>query len=128
MEKIQRKATKTIPEHRNLSHERRLQHLELISVKQRRLRGELIETFKYLNGLKNVTLEGLFERDGIMQTRNNGQKLILRNFKTSQAMNFFPVKITATWNQLPENIASAGIVNTFKNRLDKYWITNPHVL
>ncbi|KAF2349999.1 hypothetical protein FHG87_019244 [Trinorchestia longiramus] len=105
--------------------ERRLQRLELISLEQRRLRGQLIETFKYLNGLNNVTLEGLFERDGNVRTRNNDQKLLLRNFKTSQAMNFFPVKIAATWNQLPENIVSAGTVNTFKNRLDKFWITNP---
>ncbi|KAF2346461.1 hypothetical protein FHG87_022783 [Trinorchestia longiramus] len=124
MEKIQRKATKMIPELRNLSYERR-QRLELISLEQRRLRGQLIETFKYLNGLNNVTLEGLFERDGNVRTRNNGQKLLLRNFKTSQAMNFFPGKIAATWNQLPENIVSAGTVNTFKNRLDKFWITNP---
>ncbi|KAF2356037.1 hypothetical protein FHG87_013207 [Trinorchestia longiramus] len=74
---------------------------------------------------KHVTLEGRFEKDGNGRTRNNGQKLLLRNFKTSQAMNFFPVKIAATWNQLPENIVSAGTVNTFKNRLDKFWITNP---
>ncbi|KAF2347434.1 Reverse transcriptase RNA-dependent DNA polymerase [Trinorchestia longiramus] len=124
-EKIQRKATKMIPELRNLSYERRLQRLELISLEQRRLRGQLIQTFKYLNGLNNVTLEGLFERDGNVRTRNNGQKLLLRNFKTSQAMNFSPVKIAATWNQLPENIVSAGTVNTFKNRLDIFWITNP---
>ncbi|KAF2354480.1 hypothetical protein FHG87_014760 [Trinorchestia longiramus] len=52
------------PKLRNLSYERRLQRLELISLEQRRLRGQLIETFKYLNGLNNVTLEGLFERDG----------------------------------------------------------------
>ncbi|KAF2350635.1 hypothetical protein FHG87_018608 [Trinorchestia longiramus] len=128
MEKIQRKATKMIPELRNLSYERRLLHLKLISLEQRRLRGQLIETFKYLNGLNNVTLEGLFERDGNVRTRNNGQKLLLRNFKTSQAMNFFPVKIAATWNQLPENIVSASTVNTFKYRLDKFWITNPPVL
>ncbi|KAF2348597.1 hypothetical protein FHG87_020647 [Trinorchestia longiramus] len=45
--------------------------------------------------------------------------------KTSQAINFFPVKIAATWNQLPENIVSAGTVNTFKNRFGKYWNMNP---
>ncbi|KAF2345821.1 Reverse transcriptase domain [Trinorchestia longiramus] len=125
MEKIQRKATKMIPELRNLSYERRFQRRELIPLEQRTLRGQLIETFKYLNGLNNVTLEGLFERDGNVRTRNNSEKLLLRNFKTSQTMNFFPVKIAATWNQLPENIVSAGTVNTFKNRLDKFWITTP---
>ncbi|KAF2343291.1 hypothetical protein FHG87_025953, partial [Trinorchestia longiramus] len=123
-----RKATKIVPELHNLSYERRLRHNELISLEQRKLRGQLIETFKYLNGLIDVTLEGLFERDDNVQAKNNGQKLILRNFKTSQAMNFFPFKIATTWNQLPENIVSAGNVNTLKNRLDKYWITNPPVL
>ncbi|KAF2347569.1 hypothetical protein FHG87_021675 [Trinorchestia longiramus] len=54
-----------------------------------------------------------------IQSRN-GQKLIIRNFMTCQAMNFSPVKIATTWNQLHENIVSAGTVNTFKNRLDKY--------
>ncbi|KAF2344081.1 hypothetical protein FHG87_025163 [Trinorchestia longiramus] len=117
-----------IPELRNLSYERRLQQVQLVSLKQRRLRGQLIETFKYLNGLNNVTLEGLFERDGNVRTRNNGQKLIIRNFKISQAMNFFPVKITRTWGQLPENMVSAGTVNTFKNRLDKYLIRNLQVM
>ncbi|KAF2347558.1 hypothetical protein FHG87_021687 [Trinorchestia longiramus] len=128
MEKTQRKATKKIPELHNFSYERHTQHLEIISLEQRRLRGQLIETSKYLNGLNDVTLEGLFERDGNVRTRNNDQKILLTNFKTSQAMNFFPVKITATWKQLPENIVSAGPVNTFKNRLDKYWVTNPPVL
>ncbi|KAF2346802.1 Reverse transcriptase domain [Trinorchestia longiramus] len=128
IEKTQRKVTKRIPELRNLSYERRLQHLDLISIEQRRLRGQLIETYKYLNGFNHVTLEGLSERDGNMRTRYNSQKLILRNFKTSQAKNFFTVQIAATWNQLPENMVSAGTVNTFKNRLDKYWIRNPPVL
>ncbi|KAF2344804.1 hypothetical protein FHG87_024442 [Trinorchestia longiramus] len=128
MEKNQRKATKMIPELRNLSYERRIQRLELISLEQRRLRGQVIETFKYLNGLDNITQEGLFERDGNVRTKNDGQKLLLRNFKTSQAMNFFPVEIATAWNQLTENIVSAGSVNTFKNRLDKFWITNPPLL
>ncbi|KAF2344963.1 hypothetical protein FHG87_024281 [Trinorchestia longiramus] len=126
--KIQRKATKIIPELRNLIFKRRLQRLELISLEQRRLRGQLIETYKYLNGLNYVTLEALFQRDSNVRTRNNGQELITRNFKTSQALNLFPVKIAATWNQLPENMVSAGTVNTFKNRLDVYWIRNPPVL
>ncbi|KAF2359885.1 hypothetical protein FHG87_009357 [Trinorchestia longiramus] len=117
-----------IPELHNLSYKRRLQRLELISLEQRRLRGQLIETYKHLNGLSNVTLEGLFRKDKNVRTRNNSQKLLLRNFQTSQAMNFFPVKIATTWNQLPENIVSAGTMTTFKNHQDKFRITNPPVL
>ncbi|KAF2344959.1 hypothetical protein FHG87_024285 [Trinorchestia longiramus] len=102
MEKIQHKRTKMISKLRNFSYEKRLQRPELFSLEQRRLRRQLIETFEYLNGLNDINLEGLFERDGNVQTRN-GHKLLLRNFKTSLAMNFFPVKIAATWNQLLEN-------------------------
>ncbi|KAF2343918.1 hypothetical protein FHG87_025326 [Trinorchestia longiramus] len=123
MEKIQRKATKMIPELRNLSYERRLQRLELISPEQRRLRGQLIETFKYLNSLNNVTLERLFNGDDDVRTKNTNPKITTRNFKTSQALNFFPVRISEIRKQRPENIVS-GAVKTFKNRLDKYWIRN----
>ncbi|KAF2347480.1 hypothetical protein FHG87_021764 [Trinorchestia longiramus] len=117
--KIQRSAMKISLELRNFSYKICLQHLKLISIEQRRLRGELIETYKYLNGLNNVTLEGF------LRTENNDHKLLPISFNTSQA-NFFPIKIVATWNQLPEKIVSAGTVNIFKNRVDKYWIANPH--
>ncbi|KAF2363317.1 hypothetical protein FHG87_005925 [Trinorchestia longiramus] len=54
--------TKKIPSLRNLSYERRLQHIELISREQRILREQLIETYEHLNGFNDVTLEGLFDR------------------------------------------------------------------
>ena len=34
---------------------------------------------------------------------------------------FFTVRIVNLWNSLPENVVSANTVNTFKNRLDKFW-------
>jgi len=33
----------------------------------------------------------------------------------------FTVRIVNLWNSLPENVISADSVNTFKNRLDKFW-------
>ncbi|KAF2366087.1 hypothetical protein FHG87_003154 [Trinorchestia longiramus] len=47
---------KMITELCNLSCERRLLLLELISLEQRRLQGRLIETNKYINGLNDVTV------------------------------------------------------------------------
>ena len=49
IEKIQRRATKMIPEIRTHSYHQRIQELDLISLVQRRLRGQLIDVFKYLN-------------------------------------------------------------------------------
>ncbi|KAF2358872.1 hypothetical protein FHG87_010375 [Trinorchestia longiramus] len=75
-EKIERKVTKVIPAFHNLSYERRLQQLELITLEQRRLRGQLIATYKYLNGYNDVSLEGLVGRDDNVRTRNNGHSTI----------------------------------------------------
>ncbi|KAF2361651.1 hypothetical protein FHG87_007592 [Trinorchestia longiramus] len=48
----------------------------LISLEQKRLRGQLIETYKYLNGFNDITIEGFFDRDSNVRTRNNGHKNI----------------------------------------------------
>ena len=34
---------------------------------------------------------------------------------------YFTVRIVNLWNSLPENVVSANTVNTFKNRLEKFW-------
>ena len=51
MEKVQRRATKMVPELKNLQYEDRLQRLGILNLSARRLRGDLIETFKIMNSL-----------------------------------------------------------------------------
>ena len=125
MERIQHRATKMIPELRFKTYPQRLEELKLISLERRRLRGQLIETYKYLNGFTKASPEGLFDRDPNQRNRNNGQKLQLKPFRTSVAENFFPIKIPTIWNRLPYDVVNCNTVNTFKNRLDKHWETNP---
>ena len=50
LEKIQRRATKLIPELRDLTYEER----GLTTLETRRLRGDQIEVFKILNGYDNI--------------------------------------------------------------------------
>ena len=52
LERIQRRATKIIPELRYLSYEERLKECGLTTLETRRLRGGQIEVFKILNGMK----------------------------------------------------------------------------
>ena len=125
IEEIQRKTSKMIPEIRNHSYNQRLKDPNLISLEQRRLRGQLIKVFMYLRRFNNATARGLFDRDFNDRTRNNEEKLIVKRFNTSIAQHFYPVKITTTWNAVPSDIVSSRTVNTFKNRLDQHWELNP---
>ena len=54
LERIQRRATKIIPELRYLSYEERLKECGLTTLETRRLRGDQIEVFKILNGYENI--------------------------------------------------------------------------
>ena len=126
MEKIQRRATKMIPKiRRNYSYRQRIQELDLISFVQRRLRGQLIEVFKYLNRFTTARARGLFDYDLNDRTRNNGAKLIVKHFNTSVAQHFYPIKITTTWNALSNEVVTSRTVNSFKNSLDKHLAENP---
>ena len=49
IEQVQQRATKLIPTIRNLSYENRLRKLELTTLKDRRLKGDLIQMFKIMN-------------------------------------------------------------------------------
>ena len=125
MEKIQRRETKMIPEIRNHSYHQRIQDLDLISLVQRRLRGQLIEVCKYLNRFTTAIARGIFDYDLNDRTRNNGAKLIVKHFNTSVAQHFYPITITTTWNALPNKVVTSRTVNSIKNSFYKHWAENP---
>ena len=54
LDRIQRRATKIIPEPRDLSYDERLMECGLTNLETRRLRGDQIEVFKILNGYENI--------------------------------------------------------------------------
>ena len=54
LERKQRRATKMVPELRDLSYEERLKECGLTTLETRRLRGDQIEVFKILNGYENI--------------------------------------------------------------------------
>ena len=107
IEKIQRRATKMIPEIRNHIYQQRIQDLDLISLVQRRMRVQLIEVFKYLNESTTASARGFFDYDPNNRSRNNGAKLIAKHFNTSVAQHFYPIKIISTWNALPSEVVSS---------------------
>ena len=82
----------------------------------RRVRGDLIETYKYTHGYYNC--ESPFELNTQGLTRGHQYKLKKHFCKTNLRQCFFTNRVIDTWNALDKSIVEAPSVNTFKNRLD----------
>ena len=120
LERVQRRATKLIPELRNKSYEERLKCFDIHSHETRRLRGKLFEVFKILNKFDNVDYKLYFKYDYNDMTRNNGQKLCYKRFHTNTAKNFFTYDVIEKWNRLPAKVVNSLSIDSFKKNLDKY--------
>ena len=93
----------------------------LTSLERRRLRGDLIETFKILHGYENID-SGLYFEISEAVTRSNSCKLRKReHWRTLARANSFSIRVVNAWNALPEEIVTASTVSIFKQRLDKHW-------
>ena len=121
IEKVQRRATKQIPEMNNLSYSQRLQKLELPSLSYRRFRADMIETFKIVTGIYDKETSINLNMNQNQQLRGHKFKLAKERFNTTQRKHFFRNRIVSDWNSLPPEVIDSSSLNMFKNRLDKYW-------
>jgi len=121
LEQVQHRATKMITEIRRLDYETRLRKCNLISLEERRTRGDLIQVFKIVKGIDKLNFNHFFEYSNYSSTRGHKYKLVKKRCKFELRRNFFSQRIVDIWNKLPEAVVEAENVNIFKNRLDKLW-------
>ena len=127
LERVQRRATKLIPRLRNMPYEERLKELNLFSLEKRRMRGDLIEVFKMFRGFDNINISDYFDIDRERNTRNNGFKIIGKNFRSEESKHFFFNRIVNVWNSLPPQVVNCNTIESFKARLDKFLSSNPDI-
>ena len=122
LEKVQHRATRLIPSLRELNYEERLTLLGITSLEQRRIRGDLIQTYKIINGLDVITWNTPYtfeQRLNVPTTRGHDHKLTRELVKNcDQRNNCFTNRVVNNWNVLPTSVVSAPSINSFKARLD----------
>ena len=126
LEGVQRRATKMLPGLKNLSYSERLKILDLPTIAYRRLRGDCIQVYKYLNNYYDVDWTDLFSlnNEPYYKTRGHSFKLTKLAYNSMIRGNFLAVRILKHWNNLPESVVCSPSLNAFKNALDKYWEHN----
>ncbi|XP_059822785.1 uncharacterized protein LOC132392642 [Hypanus sabinus] len=118
IEGVQRRFTRLIPGMAGLSYVERLERLGLYTLEFRRIRGDLIETYKIIKGLDTLEAGSTFPLMG--ESRTRGHSLIRgRPFRTEMQKNFFTQRVVDMWNALPQKAVEAKSLDAFKGELDR---------
>ena len=117
LESVQSKATALVWGMKKLNFEERRKRLGLMTLDQRRERGDLIEVYKILKGLTRINPSIFWEvRDArggprlVKEMAANGKK---------QRQTFVSYRVIQKWNLLPADLKMATSLDSFKNRLDE---------
>ena len=116
LEGVQRRITHVISGLEDLSYKKSLEALGLTTLLERRMRGDLIETFKILKGLTHygTNFFNISPRTGNLVARE------ISKTKSTKQLDFFSNRVIYFWNKLPSNVKNSTSVNSFKNNLDKF--------
>jgi len=103
----------------HLSYEERLREMGLFSLKKRRLRGDLVNAYKYLKCGCQKDGDRLFSVTPSNRTRSNRHTLKQKKFQLNMRKNFFPLRVTEHWNRLPREVVESPSLEILKTHLDK---------
>jgi len=116
---------KIISELSNKPYRERLKILHLPTCKYRWYRGDMIELLKTIKGIydsicvPHVNFTELSEN--LIRTRGNKFKLIQHHCNYDLRKLNFTNRVIPIWNSLSNHVVSDDTINTFKDRLDKFW-------
>ena len=122
LESVQRRMTKIIHNIRHLEYPDRLKVLGLHSLERRRCRGDMIEAFKWNNGINKGDISEVLKMKEESMTRSNGFKLDKFRFKKDigKYRYWFGNRVVDLWNSLPPTVINSNSVDSFKTTLDSH--------
>lgn len=107
---IERRFTKIIPNIKDLTYNERLKRLGLPSIKYRQIRADLIQTYKIIHRIDNLTCSDFFHFSN-NQTRNSKLKLFKEQATTNVRRIFLTNRANNYWKSLSELTRDASNIN-----------------
>ena len=120
LENVQRRATKLVRQYKHLEYADRLKKLNLTTLEERRQRGDMILTYRLLNGLEDIDYRKFFTlQDSHYNLRRHSKTLKKEASRLNIRSSYFSRRIVNKWNSLTEYEISAPSTSAFKSRYDK---------
>jgi ribonucleases P/MRP protein subunit RPP40 len=132
LESVQKHATKAVPSLRSLCYEDTLKALGLTTLEHRRIRGDLIQFFKFYKGLNKINWRkpllncaSLAQPGPASSIRGGSHRLAKYPPSRCSARENFLCNRVINRNQLPNSIIEATSTSAFKISLDTFIKNNP---
>jgi hypothetical protein len=118
IERVQKFFTRRLLKKLNLNYTERLTQLNLESLETRRIKADLLETYKHVNNIGNRKLETFFKLSK-NPYKANSMNLYIEYSRLDLRKHWFSSRIAPIWNSLPENVKKLKSETTFKHELEK---------
>ena len=121
LEGVQRRATKAVPGLRNMTYDERLKELGLLKLEDRRIRGDMIETYKIISGKEDINSGLFFEMApmrGDPDTARN-LKIYKKRVNSNKRKFAFSQRVVEKWNRLSNEEVNAAKMSGFKAIYDR---------
>ena len=98
-----------------------MEKLGLTSLEDRRVRGDMIETYKIMTGKEDINRDKFFKlatvRGDMNEVRN--LKIFKKRFNLNKRKYFFSQRVVGKWNQLSNEEVNATKTSGFKANYDR---------
>ena len=118
LENVQRRAVRMVSGLRSADYEGRLKKLNMTSLEERRHQADMQYVYKVLTGREDVDRDQWFTMasESVRTTRVTSHKLNVRvrHGRLDNRRNFFSVRVSGQWNDIPGHIKDIKTVAGFK--------------